>query len=276
MMKNALLLYLALFTSALSAAPALQLPMKLDYAEGVIMRSKSAVRIEQSDNEEAKAKLKEARDKYQEARKAQSDGDFASAEKLANEAIRLVTSAAMKVPNKVDDTEVQKKRYKELLAQIDTYRNWEHQSSELDMENQAQMDNAILDIEKAAEYAAKNDYKKANEFLAMALNIVIKAKNSSLKERTFSYDLNFETPIDEYKYERSRNDDYMRLIPIAIAQKQPSAGIKTLMDKYVEKAKVKRHDAENLFEQKQFENAVAAMQDSTKDLASALKIAGVR
>ena len=276
MMKNALLLYLALFTSALSAAPALQLPMKLDYAEGVIMRSKSAVRIEQSDNEEAKAKLREARDKYQEARKAQSDGDFASAEKLANEAIRLVTSAAMKVPNKVDDTEVQKKRYKELLAQIDTYRNWEHQSSELDMENQAQMDNAILDIEKAAEYAAKNDYKKANEFLAMALNIVIKAKNSSLKERTFSYDLNFETAIDEYKYERSRNDDYMRLIPIAIAQKQPSAGIKTLMDKYVEKAKVKRHDAENLFEQKQFENAVAAMQDSTKDLASALKIAGVR
>ena len=70
----------------------------------------------------------------------------------------------------------------------------------------------VITGEKVQEVFA---YAKANEFLAMALNIVIKAKNSSLKERTFSYDLNFETPIDEYKYERSRNDDYMRLIPIA-------------------------------------------------------------
>jgi hypothetical protein len=138
------------------------------------------------------------------------------------------------------------------------------------------MDNAILEIEKAAQYAAKDDYRKANEFLGMALNIIIKAKNSSLKERTFSYDLNFETPIDEYKYELARNDDYLRLVPIAITQKQPSAGIRNLMDRYVDKAKVKRHDAESMYEDKQFEQAVKMIQESTKDLMSALKIAGVR
>lgn len=276
MMMRALLVVMAFYSTVSAAAPSLQLPMKLDYAEGVIMRSNSAKRIEQSNNEEAQAKLQEARDKYQKARKAQSDGDFELAENLANEAIRLVTAAAMKVPNQVDDSEVQKRRYKELLTQIDTYRHWEHQSSQLDAETQAEMDSAILEIEKAADYASKNDYAKANEFLSMALNIVIKAKNSSLKDRTFSYDLNFETPIDEYKYELSRNDDYIRLVPIAIIQKQPSAGIKTLMDKYVQKAKVKRHDAETYFEEKKFEDAVAAMQESTKDLASALKIAGVR
>lgn len=276
MKRYTLLVLLVFYCAGSSAAPSLQLPMKLDYAEGVIMRSKSAVRIEQSDNEEAKAKLQEARDKYKAARQAQTDGDFAQSEQLANTAIRLVTSAAMKVPNKVDDGAVQKRRYKELLAQIDTYRNWEHQSSELDAETQVEMDNAILEIEKAANYAAKDDYTKANEFLSMALNVVIKVKNSSLKERTFSYDLNFETPIDEYKYELSRNDDYLRLIPIAITQKQPSAGIQSLMERYVEKAKVKRHDAETQFEEKTFEQAVKTMQESSKDLMSALKIAGVR
>ena len=240
------------------------------------MRSKSAVRIEESDNEEAKNKLQEARDKYQQARQAQSDRDFERSEQLANEAIRLVTSAAMKVPSKVDERKVQQARYKDLLSQIETYRNWDHQGDEFDAETQAQMDSAILEIEKAARHAAENDHKKANEFLSMALNIVIKVKNSSLKERTFSYDLNFETPVDEYNYELSRNNDYIRLIPIAIAQKQPSAGIQSLMDRYVQKAKVKRHDAESQFEEEQFEQAVKAMQESTKDLVSALKIAGVR
>lgn len=276
-MKNsALLLILLIYSAVLHAVPSLQLPMKLDYAEGVIMRSSSAVRIEQSDNEEAKEKLLQARDKYKQARQAQSDSDFTKSEELANEAIRLVTAAAMKVPNKVDDQDVQKRRYHELLAQIDTYRNWEHQSSTLDADTQAQMDNAIVEIEKAAKYAAGNDYAKANEFLSMALNIVIKAKNSSLKERTFSYDLNFETPIDEYKYELSRNDDYVRLIPIAISQKQPSAGIQNLMDRFVQKAKTLRNDAESQYEQKQFEQAVLTMQESTKELVSALKIVGVR
>ncbi len=276
MNMRTLLLILLCYSTALTAAPSLQLPMKLDYAEGVIMRSKSATRIEQSDSDEAKGKLQEARDKYKAARQAQTDGDFTQAEQLANEAIRLVTAAAMKVPNKVDDSEVQKRRYNELLAQVETYRNWEHQSSEIDAETQAEMDGAILEIEKAANFAAKNDYAKANEFLSMALNVVIKVKNSSLKQRTFSYDLNFETPLDEYKYELSRNEDYLRLVPIAISQKQPSAGIKSLMDRYVEKARVKRHDAETQFEEKAFEQAVKSMQDSTADLVSALKITGVR
>jgi len=276
MKRRILALFLALAGAGLGAAPSLQLPMKLDYAEGVIMRSSSAARIEQGDNEEAKAKLQEARDKYTQARQAQSDGEFTRSEELANEAIRLVTAAAMKVPNKVDDVTVQKRRYEDLLAQIETYRNWEHTASDLDAQTQAQMDSAILEIEKAANYAANDDYRKANEFLSMALNIVIQAKNSSLKERTFSYDLNFETPIDEYQYELSRNDDYFRLVPIAIAQKDPSSGIQNLMERFVQKAKIKRHDAETQYEAKQFEQAVKSLQESSSELGSALKIAGVR
>ena len=98
MMMRGVLAGAMLFSAAAAvAAPSLQLPMKLDYAEGVIMRSKSAERIEQSSNDEAKAKLAEARSKYQAARQAQRDGDFSRSEQLANEAIRLVTAAAMQV-----------------------------------------------------------------------------------------------------------------------------------------------------------------------------------
>jgi len=81
-----LLSVLMIYGTALNAAPSLQLPMKLDYAEGVIMRSKSAERIEKSDNDEAKSILLKARNKYKQARQAQSDGEFAQSEKLANEA----------------------------------------------------------------------------------------------------------------------------------------------------------------------------------------------
>ena len=276
MILRSLPLLLLLGCSTLTAAPSLQLPMKLDYAEGVIMRSKSAQRIENSGDEEAIGKLKLARDKYQQARKAQQDGDFEQSEKLANEAIRLVTAASIKVPAKVDDNTAKQQRYKELLSQVDTYRNWKQHDNTIDPDIQLQMDKAVEEIEKAGKLAANNDYDKANEFLSMALDIIIRAKNSSLKERTFSYDLNFETPLDEYQYELSRNDDYLRLVPIAITQKQPSAGVKTLMNRYLEKAKVKRHDAEAQFQDKQYEQAVVSLQDSSKELISALKIAGVR
>lgn len=276
-MTRAYILALALIgATAQAAAPTGQLPLKLDYAEGVIMNARNMAHIQESGNEEAKNLLSMAQDEMQQARKAQQDGDFEAADKLTTSALKHFTSARSKAPREDNDLAYQKRRYQDLQKQVETYKEWSHSSSQLDASTQAEMDHALAEIEKAAQFAAKDDYTKANEFLGMALNIIIKVKNDSLKVRTFSYDLNFETAIDEYKYELSRNDDYLRLLPVAISQRQPSPGIQNLMTRYADQATIKRHDAEMMFAQKQFEKAVAALQDSTKDLVNALKIAGVR
>jgi len=279
MQARKLLTVLLLGTAVTAAASSLemQLPMKLDYAEGVIMRSDNAKRIENSGNQEAIAQLQQARDKYREARVAQQNRQFKESEELANQALRMVTTAAQMVPNKNQDDSQQKRRYQELLHQVETYTSWHSNSSaveqSVDNEEKQKVDEQLR---KAHGLAQRGNYAQANELLNNVLGIVVMKTNSSLKSKTFTYDLNFETAIDEYNYELSRNDDYQRLIPIAITQKQPSAGIRSLMDRFVEKATILRHDAEAQFEQKQYEQAVKTMQSSTDELLRALKIAGVR
>lgn len=269
-------LLLLLAAVASHASPEAQLPMKLDYAEGVIFKSNSASRIEASDNDKAKTSLKLARDKYQQARAAQQDGDFELSTELVNEALKLITSASQMVPNTTDQAEKDKRRYSELLSQVETYTSWHQTSSHVTQQSDEELEAFKEQTKIAGELADKGDYAKANELLGNLLGSVVMKTNSSLKNKTFTYDINFETAIDEYKHELDRNEEYLRLIPVAIAQKQPSSGIKSLMDKFVEKAQILRHDAETQYEEKQFESAVKSMQMSTSELIRALQISGVR
>ncbi|MDH5784214.1 MAG: hypothetical protein OEZ16_01230 [Chromatiales bacterium] len=276
-MRNLVLLVITVFVTNLAIAGyEMQLPIKLDYAEGVLMRSSTAERIRTRGSDEAKAMLEKARNTYKEARIAQQSGKFALANTKADESLRLVNAAVLLVPNKFDEERAAKRRYAELLHQVETYLQWDHEHSVIDADTQNELDKTVIEMEEAAKYASSSDYKKANEFLNMALAIVISARNKSLKERTFVYDLNFETPIDEYNYEETRNEDYQRLVPVAITQRDPPAGIQSLMQRFVDKALIKRHDAEALFKDKSYEQAVSKMQESTTDLLKALKLAGVQ
>jgi len=276
--RQALIVVLLVAVYHAPVVAASQLPMKMDYAEGVIMKSANAKRVEESDNVVAKEKLKEARDKFQKAREAQDNGEFKLAGKLTNEALRLVTSAAQMVPNVVDKLSQNKKRYQELLKEINVYQSWkkDYSDSERGEQEAKDMEMVKVQLENAESLTKQNNYAEANELLQNVLGIVVTYANSSLKSRTFSYDLNFETAIDEYKYEILRNDDYLRLIPIAIAQKMPSAGIKSLMGRFSKKSEQFRDDAEDLYENKKFEEAVAKMKESTNQLITSLKMAGVR
>lgn len=269
-----IVMYATACTASASSIEA-QLPIKLDYAEGVLMNSQSVKRIESSSNVDAKGKLDLAREKYREARSAQQNGEFEKAGDLANQALRLVTTAAQMVPNQLQDNDKNKRRYQELSHQIMTYSQWHSSSSAVQQAESEEKSKIKALTEKARGLAEQDDYPQANELLSNVLGIVIMKANSGLKSRTFTYDLNFETPIDEYKYELTRNDDYLRLIPVAITQKQPSAGIRNLMDRFIEKSRIFRHDAEAQFEAKQFEHAVKSMQASSEELIRALKLAGV-
>lgn len=275
-LKSAFILLILFFTPLLEASG--QLPMKMDYAEGVIMNSENSKRIESSDNLSAKEKLEEAKVKFNKARNAQSSGEFETADKLTNEALRLVTSAAQMVPNKSGLSEKSKKRYQDLLKEIGTYQSWKKDYTGHEDDSQESHDMAKIQkqIKKAQFLAKENKHKAAVELLKNVLGIVVTYANSSLKSRTFTYDLNFETPIDEYKYEVNRNDDYERLLPIAISQKAPSAGMLSLIKRFNEKSKQMRSDAEDFFENKKYDEAVSMMKESTNQLVTSLKMVGVR
>ena len=127
----------------------------------------------------------------------------------------------------------------------------------------------------AKSLADKNDYVNANKKLETAQHIITTAIQQMLNSQTIVYDLNFETPKEEYEYELKRFGGYEELIPIAVEQKQPNEGTITLMNSFVEKGQKMRDIAIETAKSGDFPRAVAMMQDATKEIRRALRMVGV-
>jgi hypothetical protein len=105
--------------------------------------------------------------------------------------------------------------------------------------------------------------------------MITTAIQQMLNSQTIVYDLNFESPKEEYEYELKRFGGYEELIPIAVEQKQPNEGTKNLMQSFVEKGQKKRSIAIETAQGGDYPRAVAMLQDATKDIRRALRMVGV-
>jgi hypothetical protein len=130
-------------------------------------------------------------------------------------------------------------------------------------------------MEDAEKLTKKNDYVSANRKLEQAQGIITTAIQQMLNSQTIVYDLNFESPQEEYEYELKRFGGYEELIPIAVEQKQPNEGTKKLMQSFVEKGQKKRNIAIETANGGDYPRAVAMLQDATKEIRRALRMVGV-
>ena len=130
-------------------------------------------------------------------------------------------------------------------------------------------------MDEAQKLADKNDYVNANKKLEQAQHLITAAIQKMLHSQTIVYDLNFETPQEEYEYELKRFGGYEELIPVAVEQKKPNEGTKKLMDSFVEKGQKKRDIAIETAKEGDYPRAIAMMQDATKDIRRALRMVGV-
>jgi len=277
MNRHTLALALLLASSAIwaSSSPE-QLLMKFDYAESVVMSSEGAKRVEGSSNDVAKAKLAQARELFRQARKAYGEGRTEEAEKGLNESLRLTTSATQMVPSQSSLNQQQRARYNDLLRQVKSYQDWHVDYKGLDPHEKEDQRMLEAELARAQLLAEQGQYQQANELLNNMLGILITKTNMAIGSKTVTYDLNFSSKEEEYRYELDSNREYERLIPIALTQKQPAEAMKGLMDKMIDKAIELRKDAEAAFAAKQHDEAIARMRESTEQLQNALKIVGVR
>lgn len=253
-----------------------QLLMKFDYAESVLMKSESAKRVDGSSNDAAKAKLAQARDLYRQARKAQGEGRIEEAEKGLNDSLRLATGAAQMVPSQSNLDQQLRERYNDLLRQVRSYQDWHVDYKGIDPHEKEDQRKLEVELGRAQLLAEQGQYQQANELLNNMLGILITKTNVAIGSKTVTYDLNFSSKEEEYRYEFDSNREYERLIPIALTQKPPAEAMKGLMDKMIDKALLLRKEAEAAFAAKNMDDAVARMHESTEQFQNALKVTGVR
>ncbi len=243
---------------------------KIEYAHLIINVSEQARRIANSDNAEARKLRDQAEQQIQSANSALEKGDLEAATESISKAFRLYTSAVQMVPDPKLLKQRQREQYSHLLSQVFAFEAWT--KNNMGSSSVVWIRDAV---DKAQGLAIVGYHEEANNILNDTLNRLIDEVSRNLEARTITYDLDFSTPEDEYRYELRRNKDYVRLIPVAIAQHQPGGGARKLIDHLIQQASSLRGQAEAHFERGKIKLAITLLEQSTAKLQHALKMAGV-
>jgi HEPN domain-containing protein len=252
---------------------------KLMFAD-MLVNSAASNRVKASDNEQAKVEQRKAEELLAQAKVQLKAGDNQTAYTNAEQSLTLFKSAARHVPSEQEIVAL-KESYDELLHSIDNFKQ-SHEQSYKRMQKAGGSTAVDYDkkhvaalMDEAQKLTQKNDYVAANKKLEQAQVIITTAIQQMLNSQTIVYDLNFESPQEEYEYELKRFGGYEELIPIAVEQKQPNEGTIKLMESFVEKGRNKRNIAIETAKGGDYPRAVAMLQDATKEIRRALRMVGV-
>jgi hypothetical protein len=253
---------------------------KLMFAE-MMVNAQGAKRVMASQNDEAKQLVGKARQSLADGKAKSSAGALPEALALAERSLALMNEATTLVPSEEEMAQLAE-TYKGLLAEIQDYEkshktNYARMVKAGNAPAEAGYDEAKFAAMKAEAQALadKGNYVRANALLQQAQQIVTVALHKMLHSKTIVYDLNFETPADEYEYELKRYIGYEELIPVAIEAKKPAPGALKLMESFVEKARKRRAEAEQKAAENDYGSAIAMMQQATKTVRRALRMVGV-
>jgi tetratricopeptide (TPR) repeat protein len=245
----------------------------------LITTSKAAKQIEMSANPEAMAKRDEARALYRQAVEAFNAGDQKSGNELLTkssrtmfEAVRMAgTEEALKKKHERD----YQTRLESVVALTDTHTRISQEKGTLS-ENGALLE--IVD-NKLAEAKSLHDAKKLVEARKVLDEAYAAAKMAIEQVRggeTLVRTLHFETKEQEYHYEVDRNDTHRMLVDMLLQEKiQANASLKTMVEKFMDKAAKTRATAEQQAASGDYEAAVETMERATKEIVRAIRSAGI-
>lgn len=239
-------------------------------------------RITQSSNALAKGQIATARSNYLKAQAEFNAGRLDQAGKLLNEALQLVGSASRLVPDPALAGAEARAHYQELLEGMRTFQNSYQIISDRLSAKKGPSSVVALDLEKirtsvdkAEALARAGNFKEANVWLTSAHDIVVSTLNNMVKAETFVYDLKFNSPEEEFKYEVDRYRSYDDLLPIAKAELKPPGETVKLTDRVVQQSRELLAFAEKNAAKGDYAAAVKSMQGATEHLQRSLRILGV-
>ena len=266
-----------------SAKPEVSVAMvnqKLMFAD-MLVNSAASARVKASSNEEAKQKQLQAESLVTQAKDQLKAGNNQDAYANAEQSLALLKEAARLVPSE-EEVAALKENYKELQHSIENFKKSHDENYQRMLKAGGEQSAVDYDKKQVASYmdeaqksANNNDYVNANKKLEQAQHLITAAIQQMLNSQTIVYDLNFESPQEEYEYELKRFGGYEELIPVAVEQKKPNEGTKKLMESFVQKGQNMRNIAMETANAGDYPRAIAMLQDATKEIRRALRMVGV-
>jgi tetratricopeptide (TPR) repeat protein len=265
-------------TKSMAAAAA----SKLRLIDHQLTQSSLTQRIQQSPHADAGTRLTEARALYERAQLEFNAGQFGIANNLADDSLRLIVVASRLAPDTAQRLAQEKTRNTELREAIRTfnllYQSLGKRMAEINAHSplgDAELVRVNGMVDKADALIAIGNHHEAHVLLNSAHLIVVSTLNRMLMAQTIVYDLKFESPAEEFRYEVARNIGFEELIPVALERLVVTRETANLAERYVQQSRDLRNAAQKLASDGQFLAALKNIQEASALLQRSLRIAGV-
>lgn len=249
----------------------------IEFVERLIHESVAAKQIVESDNQDAHKLRETALEQLEVAKEARKRGDEKAVADALHEAKTAIFKGMQLVGKKVvaekKQENYQKKR-QSLEALLEAHqRITAEQGGNAHTQDVEDFARSKLDEAKAA--SEKGDYTEALN-LTNSAYLSVKLSLTKLREgKTLVRSLNFETKEDEYRYELSRNDTHNMLVNTVLKEKRADPRLGKLMDIPLNQAEKLRSQAESEAANGDFESAIKTMEESTRQIIKAIRMAGI-
>ena len=270
-----ILLACSFFANQALATPDL-LKNKFSLVDRFITASKTAERIATKGTPEVKAQMAQAKDIFAQAQQAHSAGDAKKAGALLDQALKIATLAAQKSADPASKLWLHSARFDDMLGSVNnflsSFKRYLAQSGKSDANNLSKIQNLI---QSAKQLAGKKEYQSANKKLDQAQIILTESIKNVLGSNSLVYELKFDTPNDEYKYEVDRGDSFEALVRMLLIQKAQDGSKQKLIEPLVAQHLELRSQARNQAASGAFEQAIKTQEDANKFLIRALRTLGL-
>lgn len=213
------------------------------------------------------------------ARSALADGRTEEAMKLADEAFKSlsVVSRRMSADNALSES-AQRKNFDDLREQVATYR-----ASVVDLVRDAEAGQAaqklLRQIDQASAEAARladgGQLGEANKKLAETYKLAVVELSRIRAGQEVVLSLKFETPADEYAYERKRFRSNEIMVDMLIAEGKAEGERKKLVEGFVGEGRRLMQEAARDAQGGRYKEAVGLMEQANAQTVRALQTMGV-
>jgi len=251
---------------------------KLKFFSWLVNDSPTMSRILKSADSEAIIQLENSRRLLQQAQAQYDEGEFSLAEKNIATGIKEMTSVSRKIKD-VDRVEhARKKLFHELKQHVQAFSDvFERVAKE---KNDKQID-AMLDHKKLKKTVDDADalYREgqlalANHMMKQAADIVENAISNARHKDVLIHELSFDSPEDEYNYEKKRNESYVMLVRLLQEKQTVSDASRQYVNKIVAANKGIVAEAELHAADGDNKTAIRILEKGTDKLSRALRMAG--
>jgi len=254
-----------------------KLDQRLKQVKKLLITSSGAVVVEKAGKEEAIALRDDAMAQYHNAVSARDSGkiDLAN-EMLTNattkmfEAIRVAnsnvqsSSSSSNLSHKWESVNALMKAMERIQTEKKTDEAMVLTMSQIDMY-----------LQQAKLLEEKDEHQGALVMLGQVLDLLKASIEKMRGGETLVNSLNFTSKDEEYHYELDRNNTHMMLVDVLTKEKKLSDSTSRQIKDWIKKAYDQRKKAESLASKGKMESAISALEDSTKQLVRAIRMAGV-